>query len=250
MAENRGGTPRSRTPGTLEYGGWMRAAEEEYRRIDVLLAGLDDEQWQRPTDCDGWQVRDVVAHLAGAAAGTASVPELLRQAWHGRRRGGDGDLVDRMNAVQVAERQHLSPAELRADLAESSRRGLRARRRLPAPARAVRLPFGPPLGIRPLGYLMGRIYTRDAWMHRVDLARATGVPLTLTPDHDGVLVEDLVAEWATTHDEPFLLEVTGPAGGSFRRGNTTSLTVDAVDLARTLSGRATGAGLLAHTVPF
>jgi uncharacterized protein (TIGR03083 family) len=33
---------------------------------EVLLgicAGLDDEQWQQPSGCDGWRVQDVVAHM-------------------------------------------------------------------------------------------------------------------------------------------------------------------------------------------
>ncbi|MGY1822939.1 maleylpyruvate isomerase family mycothiol-dependent enzyme [Geodermatophilus sp. SYSU D00079] len=32
------------------------------------LAGLDDEQWQRPTLCGDWVVEDVVAHLTAAAS--------------------------------------------------------------------------------------------------------------------------------------------------------------------------------------
>jgi hypothetical protein len=107
------------------------------------------------------------------------------------------------------------------------------------------------LGTRPLGYLMGCIYTRDAWMHRIDLARATGRPLRLTADHDGRIVADVVAEWAGTHGQPFTLTLTGPAGGRFSRGTDgEAITVDAIEFCRILSGRVTGSGLLVHEVPF
>lgn len=35
------------------------------RRLLALLATLTDEQWQTDSRCDGWTVRDVVAHLVG-----------------------------------------------------------------------------------------------------------------------------------------------------------------------------------------
>ena len=126
----------------------------------------------------------------------------------------------------------------------------------PAPACPARcaasLPFGPPLGTRPLGYLTDRIYTRDAWMHRIDLARATGRPLRLSPDHDGRLVDDIVVEWAATHGQPYRLTLTGPAGGSWQRRDTdVALELDAVELARTLAGRQPpDHDLLRHSVPF
>jgi hypothetical protein len=60
------------------------------------------------------------------------------------------------------------------------------------------------------------IITRDPWMHRLDLARATGQDLVLTADHDGVMVADVVAE--RRHGQPYRLELTGPAGGSWRSG--------------------------------
>ncbi|HST66404.1 MAG TPA: maleylpyruvate isomerase family mycothiol-dependent enzyme [Mycobacteriales bacterium] len=244
------GTER-RSPRPLAYGEWMTVATAEYGRILRLLPELADGSWDRATDCAGWTVHDVVAHLAGAAASTASPRELIRQAWLGRRSGRAGDLVDRMNQIQVAERRGLTPAALRGDLAATSRRGLATRRRVPAPLRAVRLPFGPPLGTRPLGYLLGRIYTRDAWMHRVDLSCATGATLELTADHDGAVVADLVAEWAAAHGRPYELHLTGPAGGRWRAGEPdTVLELDAVEFARTLSGRAPGTGLLTHRVPF
>ena len=47
-----------------------------------------------------------------------------------------------------------------------------------------------------IAYLMDTIFTRDTWMHRGDIARATGRELVLTPDHDGRIVADVVAEWA------------------------------------------------------
>lgn len=36
------------------------------RRLGQLLDGLDDEQWATPSRCEGWTVRDVIAHLVGA----------------------------------------------------------------------------------------------------------------------------------------------------------------------------------------
>jgi uncharacterized protein (TIGR03083 family) len=244
-------TPAHTEARSLTYAQWMSAVDEERARLLRLLSGLTDDQWQAPTDCDGWSVRDIVAHLAGAAASTATLRELVRQARLGRRLGKESDLVDRMNQVQVSERSGLSPDDLVADLELQTRRGLAARRRLPAPLRAVPLPFGPPLGTRPLGYLMGRIYTRDAWMHRIDIARATGRPLELTAEHDGALVEDVVAEWAAAHRAAFDLALTGDAGGTWRHGaGVAPLWMDAIEFARTMSGRATGDGLLAGGVPF
>src|SRR5687767_7089965 len=148
----------------------MAAAELEYARLDELLRGLDATGWDRPTDCAEWTVRQVVAHLVGAAEGNASVREAARQARLGKRARPGAPLVDGINDVQVAERADVSPSRLLDDLADAGARGVCGRRRVPAPVRALRVPFGPPLGVRSVGYLMDRIYTRDAWMHRIDLA--------------------------------------------------------------------------------
>jgi hypothetical protein len=113
------------------------------------------------------------------------------------------------------------------------------------------MPLGAPLGVRPLGYLMDRIYTRDAWLHRVDIARATGQELVLTAEHDGRFVADVVAEWAKVHGQPYRLTLTGPAGGTWTSGvGGEEITLDALEFCRILSGRAPGQGLLVHQVPF
>jgi uncharacterized protein (TIGR03083 family) len=235
----------------MRHRDWMAAATEEYHRLGVLLDGLSDEDWRRPTDCSEWDVREMVAHLVGAAESGASVRELVHQARLGRRLRPGEPGVDGMNAVQVQERADADPARLRADLASAGARAVGRRSGLPAALRALRVPFGPPLGTKPLGYLMDRIYTRDAWMHRIDLARATGRTPELTAEHDGRIVADVVAEWAHAHGQPFRLTLTGPAGGSWSAGAAgEEITLDAVEFCRILSGRAAGSGPLAHAVPF
>jgi hypothetical protein len=102
-----------------------------------------------------------------------------------------------------------------------------------------------------LGYLLEVIFTRDTWMHRVDIARATSHELVLTPEHDGRIVAGVVAEWARRHGQAFTLHLLGPAGGTYTmEGGGEEITIDAVEFCRTLSGRAAGAGLLAQEVPF
>ena len=244
-------------PGTItvvtpmRHGDWMAASQEEYRRIAGLLADLSEEDWRRPTDCAEWDVRALVAHLIGNAEMSANLREMRRQQKLGRRLRPGGPDIDGMTAVQVQERADVAPEQLVRDLADVAVRAVRARRRIPAPVRAVPVPFGAPLGTRPLGYLMDCIYTRDAWMHRIDLARATGRPLRLTAEHDGRLVADVVAEWAGAHGQPYRLTLTGPAGGTFAHGTDgEAFTLDAVEFCRILSGRADGTGLLAISVPF
>jgi hypothetical protein len=87
-------------------------------------------------------------------------------------------------------------------------------------------------------------------MHRIDIARAASIPAELTPEHDGRIVADVVAEWSRRHQQPVTLTLTGPAGGNFRAGTGgEARTVDAVEFVRILSGRAQGAGILRHKLP-
>jgi hypothetical protein len=75
--------------------------------------------------------------------------------------------------------------------------------------------------------------------------------MELTAEHDGLLVADVVAEWAGRHARPYCLRLTGPAGGEWSAGEGgDELELDAVDFCRLVSGRGTGRGLLAHQVPF
>jgi len=92
----------------------------------------------------------------------------------------------------------------------------------------------------------------DTWMHRMDTARAVDVKAVLTPEHDGRIVADIVADWARRHGKPFELMLAWPAGGSYRSGTSGErLHLEAVEFCRLLSGRdGGGEGLLATFTPF
>jgi uncharacterized protein (TIGR03083 family) len=46
---------------------WTVVADERHA-LAGELAGLTDEQWQTPSLCEGWSVRDVLAHMTGAGS--------------------------------------------------------------------------------------------------------------------------------------------------------------------------------------
>lgn len=231
---------------------WALAATE-LDRVLGLLRALEPEEWSRPTDCTRWDVRALTLHLLGAAEAQASPRELLHQFRRGlplNRTLEAHHWVDGVNELQVRERAALANHEVVARLAEVAPKAVIGRRRTPPPIRWAPIPLGPPIGWKPLAYLLRMGFTRDAWMHRVDLARATGREMVLTPQHDGRIVADLVVEWALRHGNPFRLELTGPAGGTYVQGDGgEELVLDAVEFCRILSERATGTGLLRHTLP-
>jgi hypothetical protein len=45
-------------------------------------------------------------------------------------------------------------------------------------------------------------------------SRAIGCTFDATAAHDGRIVADIIAEWATTHQDPFTLNLTGPPAES------------------------------------
>jgi uncharacterized protein (TIGR03083 family) len=230
---------------------WVVAAAE-YRRMLELLRTLAVGDWSRPTDCTAWDVRGMLGHLVGAAEGFGSPPELIHQYWLGaklRRRGEvDGQMpVDGANAVQVRERAGATTTELIARYELAIPKVLRWRRRL----RWTPVSMQDDGGRFTMRELFEVILTRDTWMHRVDIARATGRAMVLTPEHDGRVVEDCVLDWAKKHGRPFSLVLSGPAGGRHAAGvDGPSIEIDAVEFVRALSGRGVGEEILGTRVVF
>lgn len=232
-------------------------AEEAYRRFAELLATVSDDEWDLPTDCVGWTVRDMAGHVVGAMRAAASVREQVRQQREFKRRAkaDGGSEVDHMTALQIELAADLSPADLVTECRSLVSPAARGRNRTPLPARKLarfHVEMGSINESWTLGYLVDIILTRDTWMHRVDLSRALGREMRLDA-HDHRIVADVVAEWARRHGQPFELVLVGPAGARFTAGDgagADTIELDPVEFCRIVSGRSTGHGLLATEVPF
>jgi uncharacterized protein (TIGR03083 family) len=230
-------------------------ARTEYRRVADQLRALAPADWAQQTDCPLWDVRAMAGHTTGMMSdftGFGSLMRRMRAATKAAKQG-EGPFIDHMTAMQVADHAGLSTDELIAKVDENGPRAARWRAKAPALFRMMPMKEevdGTQETWR-MGYLLDVILTRDPWMHRADIARATGRAMVLTPEHDGRIIVDVVAEWARRHGEPFCLTLTGPAGGEFVAGDGGDpITIDAITFCRVLSGRADGTGLLSEKVPF
>ena len=227
----------------------------ENRRLGELLLDIKADEWTLPTDCTRWDVRAIAVHLIALAEAQASFVEFIWQTMAGRKLMEEiGGIypVDGLNEAGLRARSHLRPEELADRWSRVAADALRFRRRMPAPIRALPL-LRLDRGLwKPLGYLYDMGFTRDVWMHRIDISRAIGRMFPARAEHDGRIVADIIAEWATTHTDPFTLKLTGPAGGTYVRDPAAPgdyLEVDAVDCCRILSGRGTPVGVLHHPLP-
>lgn len=227
-------------------------ARTEYARTLTLFRSLEGKDWSPPTDCSAWKVRDVLGHLVGAAEGFSRPLELVHQYLAGMRyiRQGRTDgtqPVDGANAVQVSERANVPIPDLLARYERVVAPILRWRARL----RHLPVHMDDVGGRFSFRDLFEVVLTRDTWMHRLDVARATGRPFEITPEHDGAIVADAVREWAARHGRPFRLRLGGPAGGAFTNDADADLIqLDALEFMRTLSGRTHATGLLAQRIVF
>ena len=143
-----------------------RVIDDHRTRVADLLDQLDDEEWERPSLCEGWRVRDVGAHLSQAA--TTGLGEALRAAVAAR---GSFDRMIRETAIARGSRPR---EQIVADL-----RGIVGSRKL-APSTVWRDPL------------------LDVLVHAQDIARPLGVAFESPVD-----VEVEVAEWAWRRRFPF-----------------------------------------------
>ncbi len=214
-------------------------AKVEYERLFGVLASLAPKDWAAQTPCDDWDIRAMVAHLLGAAESNASLIESLRQlragrAWAKKHRRPE---IDGINAVQVDARVGLGPDELVARLRHVAPKAIAGRQKVPTPLRKVSV-ANPAGGRMTMGHLLDRVYTRDQWMHRLDICTTLGTEPEITADHDRRIIEDVVAEWAAHQPGPWTLELTGLGGGTYVSGEGGDpMTFDAVEYCLIVSGR-------------
>lgn len=222
----------------------------ELERFLALLRQLSPNDWIMSTACTLWDVRQVVAHVVGAAASYARWSEFARQwtPWVQRAHRQPGfSILDAINQIQVEDRADAFPADLIEELQAVGPRAIRTRQRLPRWIRGTRLPM-PALGVAPIGYLTDLIYARDMWIHRLDISRATCRAMALDASHDGRIVSLMVRDLGQTAGRflgprSIVLDLRGEAGGAFILGDGAvpwaSLGFDAMDFAWLAAGRMT-----------
>jgi len=143
---------------------------DEHRRVaadfTATVEGAAPATWEHPAPPDGWVARDVVRHLL------EWFPSFLLHATGITLPPGpsvDDDPVGawrtQAEAVQVL---------------------------LDDPATAERVHDFPHLGKMPLARAIDMVYTGDVFLHRWDLARATGQDETLDPDKCAVMFEAML----------------------------------------------------------
>jgi uncharacterized protein (TIGR03083 family) len=146
----------------------VQLAATEYNRYLELLRMLTAEEWARPTDCTGWDVRAMAGHNMGMAAFITSPEENQRQAGAAAAKGGV--FIDALTALQVEEHAQLSTDDLIERYAETVPQAALARQYTPDEARQGTLPV--PQHVNgaveqwTVGYMLDVILTRDVWMHR------------------------------------------------------------------------------------
>jgi uncharacterized protein (TIGR03083 family) len=119
-------------------------AREERADLAELLAGLSAEQWEAPTLCSKWRVRDVVAHIISYDdLGALGLAGRFAEGWF---------VPDQVNEVGVRRYASLTPDELLAEL------------------RSHLEPAGLTAGFG------GRIGLVDGLIHHQDIRRALGLP--------------------------------------------------------------------------
>ncbi|WP_193604862.1 maleylpyruvate isomerase family mycothiol-dependent enzyme [Nocardioides dongkuii] len=127
----------------------MLEAERDRGELAELLAGLDPLDWEMPSLCAGWTVRDVVAHVLSY--------EGLGMAEVGARMIRGRLIFDRMTAVGLAEAAGSTPEDLMERLGEYPR----------------------PTGLT--AAMGGAVGLVDGLIHQQDIRRPLGKPRPIDP---------------------------------------------------------------------
>lgn len=216
----------------------------EVERVVALLERLEGNDWQQPTDCSEWTVRDIAAHLSGACRGWADGKHFRRQyIFNPYKRSGE-DLIHSINRCEVADRADWSTEDVIAEMREYGPKAVKNRQRIPTFIRRIKVPL-PPLGKVQIRYLLDIIYPRDQWMHRGDICRATGKPMVFTSDYDervtDLVMLDVAQRLPTGLPGTIDVNITGGIKKTYRFGSKSevdaTITIDLLEFNRRASFR-------------
>lgn len=169
--------------------------------VTTILGSVRDDQWERPTACSEWNVREVVNHLACGA--------LKAVAWVSGR-------------AEPVEEDHLA-GDVRAGF-EATAKEVRALFGAPG---FLERKFETPLGALP-GAMLVASRVSELLVHGWDIADATGQSTDLEPD----LAEQALAQWSA-----HLGDGQRPQGGPFAPARRPPRNATAADRLAAFLGR-------------
>ncbi|MDT0342257.1 maleylpyruvate isomerase family mycothiol-dependent enzyme [Streptomyces litchfieldiae] len=139
--------------------------------ISELVSSLVDGEWNRPTECPGWSVRDVVSHVIGGECEALGDPRpihtLPRDLYHVT------DETTRYLEVQVDVRRHHTGPEMTSELEYTIiRRARQLRNERRKPEDVISHPLYGKMTLA--DFLDVRVF--DIWTHEQDIRRALRRP--------------------------------------------------------------------------
>lgn len=196
----------------------LRAEREE---VLTLARSLSAEEWAALSDCDGWRVQDVIAHMTMGlrqVVDPASVP------------AGDSADVEQDMELGVAARKDWSAAEVLADYEAISAQAIEAFAGLQQEPLASTIIPMKNLGSHPM-HLVPNAFAFDHYCHlRVDILKPTGPIDRPAPPSDelrlGPTIEWMLAGLPQMNEDalskvvtaPVRIEITGPGARSITLG--------------------------------
>jgi hypothetical protein len=132
-------------------------AAAEFEKFAALAASLTPDEWATDTACLGWDVRKMVLHVLGSADAQASPRVFLHQLRRGlplNKEIQSHHWVDGLNELQIRERSGLNGTEVVAQLQAVGTKAVKGRFGTPLPMRYTPVPFGEPIGWKPVNYLL------------------------------------------------------------------------------------------------
>jgi uncharacterized protein (TIGR03083 family) len=210
------------------------ALGNERREVLELCRSLSDDEWALPSDCAGWSVQDVIAHMASTVHPSLSLLKAFTL-----------PNVEDANEVLVGQRRSMTPAEQLREYETWSGRSLRFLGMMQRqPLASVPLPLAD-LGAHQAHWLANAAVF-DHYTHlRVDLLRPTGPidrpappsdPMRLRPTIAWLveLLPGLADDSLAWLDAEVDLRLVGPGGGTWaftRRSGKLELASSAGDAA-------------------
>jgi len=151
------------TPAVQDYRSILK---REWESVTQLLAGLGDQDWDRPTRCAGWTILDLGRHVVW---GVSMEADALRRARTGEREPADGTtMADDSRPQDVLEALRTAVADLDAEAQELGP---------DAGTRTCPMPYGE----IPLSVALD-VFVYEAGIHASDFAHAVGEERSLADD--------------------------------------------------------------------